>query len=200
MGCIVVLSSGAGCRPRPDLIWLDRLANDDLHLQWLRDFRGSCWDGLNSAVAAQLAGGQRRPTLDEPLRLRGAHRLKFSRWQVMIRDDLVMAYDGELAERVRDLVGGAPGVTEQRMFGGLAFLINGNMSVTVSRKGGLMVRMDAEEADALIDDQHVKPVVMRGREMNGWLRVDTAAVKTETQLEQWVGRGISYARSLPAKK
>ncbi len=110
-----------------------------------------------------------------------------------------MAYDHELADRIRELIAGEQGAAEQRMFGGLAFLINGNMSVAASRQGGLLVRMDPEEADALIDDDHVRPMVMRGREMRGWLRVDAAAVGTSSRLERWVARGVSYARSLPAK-
>ncbi|MET0233556.1 MAG: TfoX/Sxy family protein [Kibdelosporangium sp.] len=111
-----------------------------------------------------------------------------------------MAYDDELADRVRELVATERGVTERRMFGGLAFLIDGNMSVSASRQGGLLIRMDPEEADALIDDEHVRPMVMGGREMNGWLRVDTEAVAAPSALEQWVTRSVTYARSLPAKK
>jgi TfoX/Sxy family transcriptional regulator of competence genes len=111
-----------------------------------------------------------------------------------------MAYDQELAERIRELVAGERGVTEQRMFGGLAFLINGNMSVAASGQGGLMVRVDPEAGAALVDDVQVKPMVMRGREMSGWLRVDTAAVDSDSRLRQWVTRGVSYARSLPAKE
>src|SRR6266545_3884074 len=114
-------------------------------------------------------------------------------------DNPGMAYDHELADRIRELIAGEQGAAEQRMFGGLAFLINGNMSVAASRQGGLLVRMDPEEADALIDDDHVRPMVMRGREMRGWLRVDAAAVGTSSRLERWVARGVSYARSLPAK-
>jgi TfoX/Sxy family transcriptional regulator of competence genes len=111
-----------------------------------------------------------------------------------------MAYDEELAERVRELVAGEKGVTEQRMFGGLAFLINGNMSVAASGQGGLLVRVEPEEGDALIDDKDIQPMIMRGREMTGWLRVDAAAVRTENQLQQWVARSVGFARSLPAKK
>jgi TfoX/Sxy family transcriptional regulator of competence genes len=118
----------------------------------------------------------------------------------VVMHDLVVAYDDELADRVRELVAGEQGVAEQRMFGGLAFLINGNMSVTVSRQGGLMVRVDPEQTEALLDEEHVQPVVMRGREMDGWLRVDTAALRTDSQLERWVERSVSYARSLPSKK
>ncbi len=106
-----------------------------------------------------------------------------------------MAYDLDLADRIRELVAAEHGVAEQRMFGGLAFLINGNMSVAASGRGGLLVRVNPDEAAALIDDVRVRPMVMGGREMRGWLQVDTATV----QLEPWVARGVTYARSLPAK-
>jgi len=110
-----------------------------------------------------------------------------------------MAYDHELADRVRDLVAGEDGIAEQPMFGGLAFLINGNMSVAASGHGGLLVRVDPAEAESLVDGERVTPMVMRGREMRGWLRVDPAAVGPAGQLEPWVTRGVTYARSLPAK-
>jgi TfoX/Sxy family transcriptional regulator of competence genes len=110
-----------------------------------------------------------------------------------------VAYDEELANRIRDLVAGEPGVTEQRMFGGLAFLVGGNMSVAASGQGGLMVRMDPEDAEALLAKPHVRPFEMRGRAMRGWLRVDPEGVRTKRQLAPWVKRGVGYARSLPAK-
>jgi TfoX N-terminal domain len=110
-------------------------------------------------------------------------------------DDPAMAYDLELADRIRELVAGEHGVVEQQMFGGLAFLINGNMSVSASGRGGLLVRVNPDEAAALIDDVSVRPMVMGGREMHGWLHVDTAAI----ELEPWVTRGVADARSLPAK-
>jgi hypothetical protein len=110
-----------------------------------------------------------------------------------------MAYDHELADRIRELVAGEQGVAEQPMFGGLAFLVNGNMSVAASGQGDLLVRTDPDETDELIDDESVRPMVMRGRTMRGWLRVETAAVAASGELEQWVTRGVSYARSLPAK-
>jgi TfoX/Sxy family transcriptional regulator of competence genes len=110
-----------------------------------------------------------------------------------------MAYDEELADRIRELVGGDEGVSEQKMFGGLAFLVNGNLAVAASGQGGLLVRVDPAEADDLIRED-VEPMVMRGREMRGWLRVTATAVDAEDQLEQWVARGVSYARSLPAKR
>jgi len=111
-----------------------------------------------------------------------------------------MAYDEDLANRIRELIAGEPDVTEQRMFGGLAFLIGGNMSVAASGRGGLMVRVDPEETDELVAKPHAQPFVMRGREMKGWLRVDDEGVRTKRQLEPWVKRGVAYARSLPAKR
>ncbi|HJU97488.1 MAG TPA: TfoX/Sxy family protein [Jiangellaceae bacterium] len=110
-----------------------------------------------------------------------------------------MAYDHELADHIRDLVAGEDGLTEQPMFGGLAFLINGNMSVAASGHGGLLVRVDPAETESLVDSERVTPMVMRGKEMRGWLRVDAAAVGAADALEQWVERGVAYARSLPAK-
>jgi TfoX/Sxy family transcriptional regulator of competence genes len=110
-----------------------------------------------------------------------------------------MAYDEALADRIRELVAGEPGLTEQRMFGGLAFLVGGNMAVAASGQGGLMVRVEPEETEALLAKPHARPFEMRGREMQGWLRVDPEGVRTKRQLTPWVKRGIAYARSLPAK-
>jgi len=110
-----------------------------------------------------------------------------------------MAYDEDLAQRVREQLAAEPGVTEKAMFGGLAFLIGGNMSVAASGQGGLMVRVDPEETEALLAEPHARPFEMRGREMAGWLRVDDAGVRTMAGLEPWVRRGVAYARSLPAK-
>jgi TfoX/Sxy family transcriptional regulator of competence genes len=111
-----------------------------------------------------------------------------------------MAYDEDLANRIRELIAGEPDVTEQRMFGGLAFLIGGNMSVAASGQGGLMLRVDPEETDALLEKPHAQPFEMRGREMKGWLRVDAEGVQTKGQLAPWVKRGVAYARSLPPKR
>jgi hypothetical protein len=112
-----------------------------------------------------------------------------------------VAYDEELADRIRELVGGEKGVTEQRMFGGLAFLVGGNMAVSASGQGGLLVRVDPEETDRLVAREHVRRFQMRGRPpMDGWLRVDDAGVRTKRQLEGWVKRGVGYARSLPKKR
>ncbi|OBH51964.1 TfoX/Sxy family protein [Mycobacterium sp. E2479] len=110
-----------------------------------------------------------------------------------------MAYDEDLANRIRELLGSEPGVDEKRMFGGLAFLIYGNMSVAVSGQGGLLVRVRREDTDKLIERAHVSPMVMAGRETRGWLRVEAAGVRTKRQLHSWVNRGVGYARSLPPK-
>ena len=110
-----------------------------------------------------------------------------------------MGYDEELAERIRELVATERGVTEQKMFGGLAFLVNGNMAIAASGQGGALVRVDPDESDALTRKAGVETMVMRGREMRGWLRVESDAVRTRKQLADWVKRGTTYARSLPAK-
>jgi TfoX/Sxy family transcriptional regulator of competence genes len=110
-----------------------------------------------------------------------------------------MAYDTELADRIRELLGSVRGVDEKQMFGGLGFLINGNMSVAASGQGGLLVRVPPEDTDKLLERAHVSPMVMAGREARGWVRVDAAGVKTKRQLTDWVTRGADYARSLPPK-
>jgi hypothetical protein len=104
-----------------------------------------------------------------------------------------------LADRIRERVGGAAGVSEKRMFGGLAFLVNGNMAVSASSRGGLLLRVDPARTDELIRAPHTGRFVMRGREMDGWLRVDAAAVETDADLAHWVDLGLTYARTLPAK-
>ena len=111
-----------------------------------------------------------------------------------------MAYDEELADRIRAVLRDQPGLTEKRMFGGLAFLVGGNMAVAASGRGGLMVRVDPGDADALLARPHAGPFEMRGRPVRGWLRVDAEGVRTKRQLEPWVKRGVAYARSLPAKR
>ena len=110
-----------------------------------------------------------------------------------------MAYDEDLANRIRELLGPQKGVEEKRMFGGLAFLINGNMSVAASGRGGLMVRVPPAQTEKLLARDHVEPMVMAGRDTRGWLRVSVDGVKTKRQLQSWVTRGIDYAKSLPPK-
>jgi hypothetical protein len=110
-----------------------------------------------------------------------------------------VTYDAELADRVRELVLGEAGLSEKRMFGGLAFMINGNLAVSASSKGGLLLRVDPAETDALVADPLAERFVMRGREMDGWLRIDVDAGVAEQELQRWVTTGVAYARSLPAK-
>ena len=113
-----------------------------------------------------------------------------------------MAYDEQLAERVRQAIGAEPALTEKKMFGGLAFLIGGNMAVGASGQsmgGGLLVRVDPAESDSLVATTNARPMEMRGREMAGWLRVAAEDVRGDRDLQEWVERGVGYARSLPAK-
>lgn len=110
-----------------------------------------------------------------------------------------MAYDVDLADRIRECISGEPGLTEKRMFGGLAFLVGGNMAVSASSQGGLLLRVDPTETESLVREPHVSRFVMRGREMDGWLRIDAEAVEGDDDLRRWVDRGVAYARSLPAK-
>ena len=110
-----------------------------------------------------------------------------------------MAYDEDLADRIRELLAGVRGVTEKRMFGGLAFLIRGNMAIAASGQGGVLVRVDPAESDRLVATTNARPMEMRSREMAGWLRVDTDDVRTKRQLSKWVTLGRTCAETLPAK-
>jgi TfoX/Sxy family transcriptional regulator of competence genes len=110
-----------------------------------------------------------------------------------------VAYDEELAERIRQLLGPDPAVAEQRMFGGMAFLVGGNMAVGVSGQGGLMVRADPTASDRLVATTAATPMEMRGRPMAGWLRVPADAVRTKRQLQKWIGIGVDAAGALPPK-
>jgi TfoX/Sxy family transcriptional regulator of competence genes len=110
-----------------------------------------------------------------------------------------MAYDEELANRVRELLADEREVSEMRMFGGLAFLLRGNMAIAVSGQGGVMLRLDPDEVEAALAQEHTRPMEMRGRPAKGWLRVDAEGVRTKRQLQRWVRRGIELARTLPAK-
>jgi TfoX/Sxy family transcriptional regulator of competence genes len=110
-----------------------------------------------------------------------------------------MAYDEQLAQRIRDLVSGQAGLTEQKMFGGLAFLVAGNMAVAASGQGGILVRAAPDESTRLVETTGAELMEMRGRAMPGWLRVDAADVRDDAELARWVELGTSYAGSLPAK-
>jgi len=110
-----------------------------------------------------------------------------------------MAYDEALADRIRDLLDGEPLLTERKMFGGLGFMVRGNMAVAASGQGGILVRVDPDEGEQLVATTPAHPMEMRGREMSGWLRVDSDDVESDETLAEWVRRGASYAGSLPAK-
>jgi TfoX/Sxy family transcriptional regulator of competence genes len=111
-----------------------------------------------------------------------------------------VAYDEELAARIRALVAGEPSLTEKKMFGGLAFLVGGNMAIAASGQGGALVRVDPEQSDALVASTDAYLMEMRGRSMAGWLRVDSEHLGTDRELGKWVDLGTAYARSLPAKQ
>lgn len=111
-----------------------------------------------------------------------------------------MVYDAELADRIRFLIGAEPGVTEKNMFGGLAFLIGGNMAISASGQGGALVRVDPAESAALCETTAATVAVMRGREMPGWLRIGSDDLEADDQLSGWISRAVRYARSLPPKR
>jgi TfoX/Sxy family transcriptional regulator of competence genes len=110
-----------------------------------------------------------------------------------------VAYDEELADRIRALVGDEPGLTEKKMFGGLAFLVGGNMAIAASGQGGVLVRVDPAESEALVAGTRAEVAVMRDRPMPGWLRVDADALVADSDLAAWVDRGVTFARGLPPK-
>jgi hypothetical protein len=111
-----------------------------------------------------------------------------------------VAYDEELADRIREQIGDQAALTEQKMFGGLAFLLGGNMAVAASGQGGLLVRVDPAQTDELVSTTNARRMEMRGREMDGWLRVGADGVADESELAKWVRIGVQYAGSLPAKR
>jgi len=111
-----------------------------------------------------------------------------------------VAYDEDLAARIRELVAKEKGLSEKKMFGGLAFLIGGNMAIAAGGQGGILVRVDPEQSDKLVASTKASVAVMRGRAMPGWLRVASADVRTKPQLSKWVKLGTTFARSLPAKR
>jgi hypothetical protein len=113
---------------------------------------------------------------------------------------MTMAYDEELAARIRELVIDEADLTEKKMFGGLAFLVGGHMAVAASGQGGIMVRVDPEQTDSLLASTVAVPMVMKGRPIDGWLRVGADDVRTKRQLGTWVRRGLVYAKALPPKE
>jgi TfoX/Sxy family transcriptional regulator of competence genes len=110
-----------------------------------------------------------------------------------------VVYDEDLANRIRELVAGERDLAEKKMFGGLAFLVNGNMAVAASGQGGILVRVDPKASARLLSSTSAEPMVMRGRSMDGWLRVGPEHIRQKRQLSRWVERGTTYARSLPRK-
>ena len=110
-----------------------------------------------------------------------------------------MAYDKKLADRIRALLPNEADVSEQAMFGGLAFLVGGNMAIAASGQGGVLVRVDPAESEQLMATTPAVPMEMRGRPMHGWLRVSADEVRTKRQLSKWVDLGVGYASSLPSK-
>ena len=110
-----------------------------------------------------------------------------------------MAYDETLANRLRELLAGEHGITEKKMFGGLAFLLNGHMTVSASEQGGLLARVDPAQTDAALARPHASLMEMRGRTMDGWIRVAPEGIKTKRQLEPWVKRSLSYVKTLAPK-
>ena len=111
-----------------------------------------------------------------------------------------MAYDEDLADRIRELMTGGRDVSEKKMFGGLAFLVGSNMAVAASGQGGILVRVDPAQSEQLVATTSARPMEMRGRQLQGWLRVPSEDVRTKRQLAKWVELGTTYARSLPAKR
>jgi hypothetical protein len=111
-----------------------------------------------------------------------------------------VAYDEELADRLRELLPSESDVTEKKMFGGLAFLIGGNMAVAASGQGGLLVRVDPTAFDGLVATTKAQPMEMRGRPMRGWLRVDADDIRTDAELAEWVARALTYVHTLPTKQ
>jgi len=118
----------------------------------------------------------------------------------LARYDPRMAYDEDLAARIRDLIGPDPELTEKKMFGGLAFLIRGHMAISASGQGGVLVHVDPGRSDDLVATTTASTAVMQGREMPGWLRVGPADLTSDDDLSRWVDIGIEHARSLPPKK
>jgi TfoX-like protein len=118
---------------------------------------------------------------------------------VLPRDTAVVAYDVDMADRLREILANEPGVVERPMFGGLAFMVAGHMAVSVSGQGGLLLRVDPAQTDTLVVDPRASRFVMRGREMDGWLRIDIDARASDDELNQWIKHGVGYARSLPPR-
>jgi TfoX/Sxy family transcriptional regulator of competence genes len=150
--------------------------------------------------AAHGTGGSLQELPAPSSRPPGAVRSSATRIFAALPYDRRVAYDEELADRIRELVAGESGLAEKKMFGGLAFLIGGNMAVAASGQGGLLVRVDPAQSDKLVATTNARLMEMRGRSMQGWLRVDPEDLRTKRQLVKWVERGTTFARSLSVKR
>lgn len=115
-------------------------------------------------------------------------------------EDDPMAFDAELAERMREQMSGQTGVTQMRMFGGLAFLINGHMAASAGNGGDMLLRVDPDQTETLVAQPHAARFSMRGREMDGWLAIESPGLRSDESLHRWMAYGIAYARSLPPKR
>jgi hypothetical protein len=111
-----------------------------------------------------------------------------------------MAYDEDLANRLRELLADEDAITEKKMFGGLAFLLRGHMSVSASRNGGLLARIDPDDTDAALARPHVALMQMGGRTMDGWITVAPEGLKTKRELATWVNRSVAFVKTLPPKR
>ncbi len=118
---------------------------------------------------------------------------------LLLPDTAVVAYDVDMADRLREILASEPGVVEKPMFGGLAFMVAGHMAVSARGQGGLLLRVDPVQTDTLVVDPRASRFVMRGRKMEGWLRIDIDARATDDELKGWIKHGVGYARSLPPK-
>ena len=172
-----------------------------LHEQLMTFYRGFRRDAHPMAIMCGVVGAlsafyhDSTDITDPTQRLIASHRLIAKMPTIA-----AMAYDEALAERIRELLGDETGVTEQKMFGGLAFLIGGNMAVAASGQGGALVRVDAERSDAIMASSNARPMEMRGRPMTGWLLVAADAVADDAPLQVWVDRGVAHVRTLPPKE
>jgi hypothetical protein len=145
-----------------------------------------------SAAPAQMTGSLAIGPWNHPPGRQG--------WRCLARYDRCMAYDEDLAIRIRDLIGPDPELTEKKMFGGLAFLIRGHMAISASGQGGVLVHVDPGRSADLVATTRATTAVMQGREMPGWLRVSPEDLASDDDLSRWVDIGIGHARSLPPKQ
>jgi hypothetical protein len=119
---------------------------------------------------------------------------------ILYYNEITMAYDENIAARIRSLIGFQPGLTEKKMFGGLAFLLNGNMVIAASGEGGILARVNPDDTNDLLSSSHAKVMIMRGKTMSGWLRINTEDVVEDAELQRWVDLSLNYAKTLAPKR